>query len=198
MNIFYLDNSPKICAEMHCDKHVVKMIIESAQLMSTAHRLLDGVQEVERRCVRGSIPTRWHHIKVWRHPDERFNEGLMRASHVNHPSNIWVRASKENYTWLLEMWRHLLAEYTYRYGKRHACEKYIIFLHSMPKNIPNVPFTEPTPAMPDECKIQGQSLASYHKYYIEKKVSFAKWTKREIPNWFLEGLREHANLYISQ
>ena len=51
MNIFYLDTSPKTCAEMHCDKHVVKMIIEYAQLMSTAHRLLDGVQDIEKRYV---------------------------------------------------------------------------------------------------------------------------------------------------
>ena len=42
MNIFYLDNDPIKSAELHCDKHVVKMIIEYAQLMSTAHRVLDG------------------------------------------------------------------------------------------------------------------------------------------------------------
>ena len=42
MNIFYLDRDPKIAAEMHCDKHVVKMILESAQMMRTAHRVLDG------------------------------------------------------------------------------------------------------------------------------------------------------------
>ena len=197
MNIFYLDNNPKTCAEMHCDKHVVKMIIEYAQLMSTAHRLLDGVQDIEKRYVHGSLPARWRHIKVWLHPDEKFNKGLMRASHINHPSNIWVRASKENYTWLLKMWLHLLSEYTHRYGKQHACEKYIDVLYNAPKNIPNGSFTEPTPAMPDECKIAGDSLASYHKYYIDKKVSFAKWTNRETPNWFSEGLKEHADLYIS-
>ncbi len=37
MNIFYLDDDPKVCATYHCDKHVVKMILESAQLLSTAH-----------------------------------------------------------------------------------------------------------------------------------------------------------------
>ena len=42
MNIFYLNESPETCAQMHCDKHVVKMIIEYAQLLSTAHRVIDG------------------------------------------------------------------------------------------------------------------------------------------------------------
>ena len=42
MNIFYLDRDPVIAAQMMCDKHVVKMILESAQMLSTAHRVLDG------------------------------------------------------------------------------------------------------------------------------------------------------------
>ena len=42
MNIFYLHENPEICAEYHCDKHVVKMILETAQMLSTAHRIIDG------------------------------------------------------------------------------------------------------------------------------------------------------------
>jgi len=44
MNIFYLDKDPIVAAEMSCDKHVCKMIIESAQMLSTAHRMIDGTQ----------------------------------------------------------------------------------------------------------------------------------------------------------
>lgn len=181
MNIFYLDANPKACAEMHCDKHVVKMIIEYAQLMSTAHRILDGEEYIDKTA-------NGRKIKRWRMKDEKFESGLMKASHINHPSNIWVRASKSNYIWLLKMWLHLLAEYTHRYGKRHACEKYIDVLYTPPNNIRDSLFTEPTPAMPDECKIANDSIASYHKYYIDKKVSFAKWTKRNRPQWFVEGI----------
>jgi hypothetical protein len=181
MNIFYLDSNPKTCAEMHCDKHVVKMIIEYAQLMSTAHRILDGEEYIDKTA-------NGRRIKRWRMQDEKYENGLMKASHINHPSNIWVRASKQNYTWLLKMWLHLLAEYTHRYGKQHACEKYIDFLYVTPNNIPDLPFTNPTPAMPEECKITNDSLASYHKYYVEKKVTFAKWTKRDRPKWFVEGI----------
>jgi hypothetical protein len=181
MNIFYLDSNPKICAEMHCDKHVVKMIIEYAQLMSTAHRILDGEEYIDKTA-------NGRRIKRWRMKDEIFENGLMKASHINHPSNVWVRASKENYMWLNRMWIYLLHEYTHRYGKVHACAKYMDVLYVPPNKIPNVSFTDPTPAMPDECKIANDSIASYHKYYIEKKVSFAKWTKRNRPQWFIEGI----------
>jgi hypothetical protein len=57
--------------------------------------------------------------------------------------------------------------------------------NNFPSNIPIGPFTEPTPAMPEDCKISGDSIASYKKYYIEKKKHFAKWTNRETPQWFL-------------
>jgi hypothetical protein len=166
---------------MHCDKHVVKMIIEYAQLMSTAHRILDGEEYIDKTA-------NDRRIKRWRMKDEIFENGLMKASHINHPSNVWVRASKENYMWLNRMWIYLLHEYTHRYGKVHACAKYMDVLYVSPNNIPNVPFTDPTPAMPDECKIANNSVASYHKYYIEKKISFAKWTKRDRPQWFIEGI----------
>jgi hypothetical protein len=180
MNIFYLNYDPKTCAEYHCDRHVVKMIIEYAQLMSTAHRVLDGEEYIDKTA-------NGHKIKRWRMKDERYENGLMKASHVNHPSGIWTRFSKQNYIWLNTMWQYLLKEYTYRYGKRHACEKYQDVLYVLPINILDRYFTEPTPAMPDYCKVSGNSIASYHKYYINEKVSFAKWKNREVPLWFREG-----------
>jgi len=189
MNIFYLDPNPKVCAEMHLDKHVVKMIIEYAQLMSTAHRVLDGEQYTDKTANNRSI-------QRWRMNNEMLEHGLMKASHINHPSNIWVRASKENYIWLLKMWLHLLAEYTHRYGKQHACEKYIDVLYNAPKNIPNVAFTEPTPAMPDIYKVTNDSIKSYQNYYIHDKAKFAKWKNRETPEWFLYGVK-NANVQLS-
>lgn len=153
MNIFYLDHDPAICAQMHCDKHVVKMIVEYAQLMSTAHRLLDN------------------------------NERVYKSTHPKHPSALWTRASKENYDWLFQLWTMLLDEYTYRYGKRHACEKMYGELFVSPLNIQNGHFTQPTPAMPDEYKVPGNSIASYRQYYIGAKKSFLSWKSRPIPYW---------------
>ena len=64
MNIFYLDRNPKIAAQMHCDKHVVKMVLEYAQILSTAHRVIDGDEVADR-------------------------EGLYEIAHKNHPSTAW-------------------------------------------------------------------------------------------------------------
>jgi hypothetical protein len=177
MNIFYLDQNPKICAEMHNDKHCVKMIIEYAQLMSTAHRVLDGVEYFDKTA-------NGRKIKRWRMEDPKLEAGLMKASHVNHPSGVWVRASKENYIWLNRMWNYLLLEYTHRYGKRHACADRMDVLYMWPENIPDVPFTPPTPAMPNDVKVPGDSLASYRNYYINNKTHLANWKKREVPYWY--------------
>lgn len=176
MNVFYLDRDPKISAQMHCDKHVVKMIIEYAQLMSTAHRVLDGEMYY-------GLTKNGRKIKRWRLDDER-EDGLMKASHVNHPSNIWVRSSNNNYTWLYYMWRSLCREYTYRYGKRHACEKYAEFIQNPPKNIPVDYLRQPPQAMPDDVKVSGDSRTAYRDYYIKYKSGFAKYTRREVPTWF--------------
>jgi hypothetical protein len=189
MNIFYLDPDPKTCAEMHLDKHVVKMIIEYCQLMSTAHRVLDGDEYYDK-----SINGR--KVQRWRLSDER-ETLLMKPTMMKHPSAIWVRANDENYRWLFAMWTYLCQEYTFRYGKQHACSRLLTSLDKLPFNITTGVFFPPTPAMPDDCKVLGDSLASYHKYYIEKKVSFAKWTKREVPLWFQNGInKNNANLQL--
>jgi len=174
---------------MHLDKHVVKMIIEYAQLMSTAHRVLDGEKYIDKT-------TNNRNIQRWRMKNEIIENSLMKASHVNHPSNIWVRASKQNYMWLYQMWTHLLAEYTHRYGKHHACEKYAKYLCMPPENIADIPFTEPTPAMPDIYKVTNDSIRSYQNYYIHDKSRFAKWKNRETPKWFSYGVN-NANIQLS-
>lgn len=177
MNVFYLSHDPIISAQEHCDKHVVKMIIEYAQLLSTAHRVLDGKEYYEIQNGR--------RIKRWALDDWREDE-LYKASHVNHPSAQWARSSNNNYTWLYCMWWALCKEYTYRYGKIHATERLKNALLNVPKNIPVGWKTQPPPAMQShpECIVQGDSVASYHKYYRVAKSGFAKWTKRDIPDWY--------------
>jgi hypothetical protein len=186
MNIFYLDPNPKVCAEMHCDKHVVKMIIEYAQLMSTAHRIIDGEQYTD-------LTANGRNIQRWRLPDERENL-LYKASHINHPSAIWCRENKANYDYLYQLFYWLCREYTHRYGKIHATdEKLAEHLLQSPQNIGHGEFFAPTPAMPSELKIMAKTvvagrkydvLASYQNYYIQAKASFAKWKNRTTPEWF--------------
>jgi len=178
MNIFYLHNDPKTCAELHNDKHVVKMILEYAQLLSTAHRFIDGVPSVDRGTRTGRQRTSYILS------DSR-DAVLYRATHINHPSAIWVRHSYENYEWLYKLFIAVLNEYTYRYGRIHATARLIDALYTPPTHIPKgVGFTEPTPAMPDEYKISGNSVRSYINYYVGAKKHLASWKKRQIPEWF--------------
>ncbi len=176
MNIFYLDQDPKTCAEMHNNKHTVKMIIEYAQLMSTAHRLLDGEEYTD-------MTANGRRIKRWRLGDER-EQQLMKASHINHPSAVWCRTNIGNYNWLYDMWSHLLDEYTYRYGKIHACSRLKDVLYAAPYRIKHNEFFPPTPAMPDDVKVPGDSLASYRNYYNKNKTHLADWKKRPVPSWY--------------
>ncbi len=96
MNIFYLDPDPKICAEQHISKHTCKMVIEYAQLMSTAHRVLDGTEYTD-------LTANGRRIKRWRMDDPFMESTLYKASHINHPSAIWCRENKQNYLYLTRM-----------------------------------------------------------------------------------------------
>jgi hypothetical protein len=183
MNIFYLHNDPVICAEMHNDKHCIKMILEYAQLLSTAHRFLDGVQ---------SIGLSYSGRKQTRYVLSDSREPILySATHINHPSAIWVRQSRDNYAWLWSLLNALCKEYTYRYGKIHKVERegLLLELWYIPAKIAEHPtFTEPTPAMPDEVKVAGNSMASYRNYYINNKKHLASWqgkiNSRNVPGWY--------------
>ena len=177
MNIFYLDHDVTKCAEMHNDKHVVKMILEYAQLLSTAHRVLDGVEL-------NGLTASGRKRKFWTLGDSR-DYTLYKATHINHPSAIWCRKGIVQYRWLHNLLIELCKEYTYRYGKIHACTKLEKSLVALPNNIPQGHFTEPTPAMPDDCKVSGDSIASYKNYYIMNKTHLANWKKRTVPEWYI-------------
>lgn len=181
MNIFYLHNDQDTCAKWHNDKHCVKMILEYAQLMSTAHRVLDGELYLAKTANN-------RNIKRWLLTDEYMEEMLYKASHINHPSGIWTRASDKNYNWLHTLFVSLCDEYTYRYGKVHLTDqKFRVLLKQPPKNIPkDIGFTEPTPAMPDECIVEGDSITSYRNYYFQQKGHLDAWKKRERPTFYEE------------
>jgi hypothetical protein len=178
MNIFYLDTDPQICAEMHNNKHCVKMILEYAQLLSTAHRVLDGTL-IDRLSPSGRKQ------KAYVLADNR-ESTLYSATHINHPSSIWVRKNQQNYIWLSQLLYALCKEYTYRYGKVHKVQREGLLeeLFNWPMNIPMGEFTEPTPAMPDDVKVSGDSIKSYRNYYIKNKTHLANWKNRKVPDWY--------------
>ena len=154
MNIFVLDYDPKSCAQMHCDKHVVKMILETAQLLCGVHHMTDSQR---------MIP--------------------YKLSHKNHPCAVWARQSLSNYLYLCELGLELGKEYTHRYGKRHKSIDVIEWCIVNRPNIPDTDFTTPAMAMPDEYKTDSV-VESYRNYYIGAKSDLASWKNREKPFWF--------------
>jgi len=179
MNIFILDNDPVIAAQEQCDKHVVKMIVESAQMLSTVHRMLDGVME-RRPSKSGAM------LQYWKLNDQRENI-LYKACHFNHPSTVWTRESKANYQWHYQHFIALCDEYTYRYGKVHSTDiKLRIALQQIPTNIPEKHMTPFKLAMGSnpECILED-AVESYRRFYETKQKRFTMvWTKRPVPKWF--------------
>ena len=161
MNIFFLDFDTKKCAEYHCDKHVVKMILETAQLLCGVHHMTPQVAPQ----VAPQVP--------------------YKLSHKNHPCAIWSRESLTNYLVLCELGLELCYEYTYRYGRRHKSQDVIEWCVINKPSIVDIGYTEPPKAMPDEYKVDSV-VESYRNYYRGAKVSFAVWKNREKPFWFEE------------
>ena len=155
MNIFLLDTDTRKCAQYHCDKHVVKMILETAQLLCGVHHMTDQVID--------QVP--------------------YKLSHKNHPCAIWSRESLSNYLYLCDLGLELCKEYTYRYGKRHKSQDVIEWCVTNKPNICDKEFTEPARAMPNEYKVDSV-VESYRNYYIGEKSKIAVWKNREIPEWF--------------
>ena len=145
MNIFYLDRDPYKAASHFYDKHKVKMILESAQMLCTAHHVYGNPDDVP-----------------------------YRQAHLNHPSTIWARQSRRNYYWLYEHMIALGQEYTKRYGKIHmTIDKCRFALSFCPDGITSVVFTEPPQCMPDEYKVPGCSITAYWNYYEQDKYKVA-------------------------
>ena len=155
MNIFLLDTDTRKCAQYHCDKHVVKMILETAQLLCGVHHMTDQITD--------QVP--------------------YKLSHKNHPCAIWSRESLSNYLYLCDLGLELCKEYTYRYGKRHKSQDVIEWCVTNKPNICDKEFTEPARAMPNEYKVDSV-VESYRNYYIGEKSKIAVWKNREIPEWF--------------
>lgn len=122
MNIFILDEDIEKNCEYHCDKHVVKMIVEYAQLGCSVHHL------------KGTLAPPY------------------RKTHINHPSAVWARQSMDNYNYLVALGKQLCKEYTFRYGKTHKTEDVFDWLENNKPNLQELGMTDFALAMPDEYK----------------------------------------------
>lgn len=157
MNIFVLDIDPKIAATFHCDKHVVKMIVESTQMLTNAYysTVLATSQITEL-------------FKTFPRTDESGNPLPYKKTHYNHPCSIWARTSLDNFNWLLEMSNELCVEYTKRYNKHHKCQEYLNWISQNLPNIQSIGLTKFATAMPVDF-ITDDPISSYKIYYRSKK-----------------------------
>lgn len=177
MNIFYLDKNPEQAAKWHNDSHVRKMILELAQLLSTAHRVLDGEEYYD-------LSKTGRRVKRWR-LDNTGENIFYKATHVNHPCAKWVRESADHYNWTYQLFKALCGEFEYRWSKTHATwNKLGLVLEKLPKNIEFIVWTDPPQAMDDQYRL-NDAVEAYHNYYIHGKSHLARWTGRDKPDWYL-------------
>ena len=166
MNIFVLNQDPVIAAQEHCDKHCVKMVLELYQQLGSAlrrHGATDSVMPVTQK----GTP--------------------LKGGYHNHPCTRWVGDSRKNFAWACEHAIGLAEEYTYRYGKRHACHDGILKMQKLAHMIPHGKLTAFAQAMPDEYR-NPDAVTAYKSYYVLDKYKNIQmtWTKRKCPNWFKE------------
>jgi len=157
MNIFGLSRCPHYSAIWQCDKHVVKMPLESAQMLCTTASTLEWVEDIP-----------------------------YRPCHHNHPCTLWVGQSIDNWWWLIEHGFSLCAEYTKRYGRRHKSEDVIEWASQLNPDLPELGLTKFALAMPTEYKCKS-TVKSYRDYYLNEKRSFAKWAYSDPPPWWREA-----------
>jgi hypothetical protein len=181
MNIFILDKDPVKSAKYHCDKHVCKMILESGQMLCTAHWMLWleklGKNRSDFKLVRDMQNYLYENV-----PKE--DQPPWKLTHVNHPCSIWTRECYENYIWHLSLMKYLLIEFSDRYEKNHKSWAVHAWLD---KKIPPGINTGRTPfkiCMKEEYKISENPVECYREYYLKDKVRFAKWKKGNIPEWW--------------
>ena len=170
MNLFILSLIPTEAAEAYMDKHVSKILLEAVQMLCTAMRVLV--------------------------PDTPIKDALYKQAHLNHPVSIWVRESRDNFIWTLDLVEALHEEWRFRYDhpetKIHRSYAVALLLRShVPRDelfpCPRAGLTPFALAMPDEYKARnGNAVQSYRAYYMSpEKQRIAAWKKqRPAPEWY--------------
>lgn len=161
MNLFYLETSPRGAAHALCDKHIPKMTLETAQMLSTAA---------------------WCVLSL---PNDSVLPYVYKSAYVNHPSTAWVRSGVSQYVWAYSLFQHLCSEFEFRFGKPHASSRLIHSLghFDVLTALPNTVFDAPPQCMPEQYQ-QIDTLQAYRNYYMGEKMGFAKWERgRDCPDW---------------
>lgn len=163
MNIFVLDYDPTVAASLVCDKHAVKMPVETAQMMASALRRHGATDE--------QMP-----LTKSRKP--------YKGGYKHHPCTVWAGDNQANFRWLFHHGVALCTTYTQRYGRVHACLSPILDMGNRISMLPPAILTTEFPqAMPDELK-QDCPVSAYRRYYRTEKRGIATWRLGNVPHWF--------------
>ena len=169
MNIFVTDPSPIFSARCLPDKHIVKMPLETCQMLSIV------------------CSDKWGHGYGELHRLDGQPYKTEKGAFRNHPCTIWANDSIINTWWLLAHGIALCQEYTHRYGKVHSCEKTILEAGSIiPLHKPTTPSSF-TRAMPDEYKHDTSidTFTAYKNYISSKPWASSNYLRdpSRKPNW---------------
>lgn len=159
MNIFFLSLNVKLCAQAYYDKHVGKILLEIAQMLSTAIRLLSDCYDSDK---------------------------IYRRTHDNHPMAIWVRSYQENWQWTLQLAIALHEEWCYRFQKTHKSYQVIEYISKLTLTLPSTPngrLSFIPRCMPENC-LGGKAVTAYRRYYMIEKRALASWHVRGQPTWW--------------
>ena len=190
MNIFVLDENPKIAAQMHCDKHVCKMIIEHTQMLAAAYYHTLGITRKKEIAENQKVVNIVFSGFPRKHEDG--SDHPYALSHVNHPCTIWTRASIQNWNWLLECTKELCSEFEKRYKKPHSIAAILDWMESNKPRLSSIRLTAFATAMPD-CYKTYPTTEAYKRYYAYKTSYMqVKWAHSEMPDWFTSELIESS------
>jgi hypothetical protein len=158
MNIFYLSENPVTAARFHADTHVVKMILESAQMLCTIINSHAGEQVMP-----------------------------YKSTHKNHPCTLWASESLDNALWLVDLTRALNDEFKHRFNHVNNHKSFDMLMNNdimskLRECLADKGMTKPALAMPDEFKVSCP-VESYRNYYRVAKVNLLKYTNQSLPEW---------------
>lgn len=195
MNIFVLHEDPKIAAQMHCERHILKMIIEHTQMMAAAYYSTIGISRKKQ------IPDNQEAVnnlfRGFPRKDENGNDRPYSISHVNHPCTVWTRSSLTNFYWLLDCTKALCEEFTHRYKGKHSVEFIVDWMYQNPPKLEDQGLTPFAQAMPEFYKSEN-AVEAYRKYYAFKTTYMrVNWKLEErIPHWWTqEFINECVEIY---
>ena len=145
MNIFVLDTDPAIAASYHCDQHLHKMILESAQMACAVLK---------------------YKYPAWAAP--------YKETHANHPCTLWLKKSPINLAWMFRLAYELnhirmkvknVGEHSSVEVLRH-CEAFLL-PDKFPQDYPDP--TEFVFAGPPSIEIRNLTIPQKYQMYYRQK-----------------------------